>query len=161
MRIRSSGKLLAALLDRLEQQEIIYHVMASYEIRPIMTEYCPPVHLQQLRKALVSKEEMKRVESILKQVPARQLSLKPIEDLSKKLRRYSRDEKLSFVVRFTADFLRLRRDLRNAEHLTACMERISLITTEQARELSRINNKFMNACCRKRRSRSRIRLCRT
>src|ERR1700729_2120933 len=44
------GKLLAALLDRLEQQEIIYHVMSSYEIRPIMTEDCPPGHLQQLRK---------------------------------------------------------------------------------------------------------------
>jgi class 3 adenylate cyclase len=136
------GKLLAALLDRLEQQEIIYHVMSSYEIRPILEQYCPPVHLQQLRKALVSKEEMKRVESILKQVPARQLALKPIEDLSKKLRRYSREEKLSFVVRFTGDFLRLRRDLRNAEHLMTCMERVSLITTEQARELSRINNKL-------------------
>jgi class 3 adenylate cyclase len=136
------GKLLAELLERLEQQEIIYHVMSSYEIRPLLEQYCPPVHLQQLRKALVSKEEMKRVESILKQVPARQLSLKPIEDLSKKLRRYSREEKLSFVVRFTADFLRLRRDLRNAEHLTTCMERVSLITTEQARELSRLNNKL-------------------
>jgi hypothetical protein len=136
------GKLLAELLERLEQQEIIYHVMSSYEIRPIIETYCPPVHLQQLRKALVSKEEMKRVEGILKQVPARQLALKPIEDLSKKLRRYSREEKLSFVVRFTGDFLRLRRDLRNAEHLTTCMERVSLITTEQARELSRINNKL-------------------
>ena len=52
------------------------------------------------------------------------------------------EEKLSFVVRFTADFLRLRRDLRNAEHLTTCMERVSLITTEQARELSRLNNKL-------------------
>ena len=136
------GKLLAELLERLEQQEIIYHVMSSYEIRPLLEQYCPPVHLQQLRKALVSKEEMKRVESILKQVPARQLALKPIEDLSKKLRRYSREEKLSFVVRFTGDFLRLRRDLRNAEHLTTCMERVSLISTEQARELSRINNKL-------------------
>src|ERR1700728_1092378 len=86
----------------------------------ITPRYSPPVHLQQLRKALVSKEEMKRVEGILKQVPARQLALKPIEDLSKKLRR----------------------DLRNAEHLTTCMERVSLITTEQARELSRINNKL-------------------
>ena len=136
------GKLLANLLDRLEQQEIVYHVMASYEIRPLVTEYSPPVHLQQLRKALVSKEEMKRVEGVLKQVPARQLSLKPIEELSKKIRKYSRDEKLSFVVRFTADFLRLRRDLRNAEHLTTCMERVSLVTTDQARELSRINNRL-------------------
>src|SRR5580700_2187628 len=136
------GKLLADLLERLEQQEIIYHVLASYEIRAISAEYSPPVHLQQLRKALVSKEELKRMEGVLKQVPARQLSLKPIEELSRKIRRFSRDEKLSFVVRFTGDFLRLRRDLRNAEHLTTCMERINLVTTEQARELSRLNNRL-------------------
>jgi class 3 adenylate cyclase len=136
------GKLLLELLERLEQQEVIYHLLASYEIRPISAEYSPPVHLQQLRKALVSKEELKRVEGVLKQVPARQLSLKPIEELSKKIRRISREEKLSFVVRFAEDFLRLRRDVRNAEHLTTCMERINLVTTEQARELSRMNNQL-------------------
>ena len=136
------GKLLSDLLDRLEQQEIIYHLLASYEIRPIAAEYSPPVHLQQLRKALVSKEELKRVEQVLKQVPARQLLLKPVEELSRKIRRYSREEKLGFVLRFAEDFLRLRRDLRNAEHLTACMERIHLVTTEQARELSRMNNRL-------------------
>jgi len=136
------AKLLGDLLDRLEQSEIIYHVLSSYEIRPIASEYSPPVHLQQLRKALVSKEELKRVEQVLKQVPARQLALKPIEEMSRKIRRYSREEKLGFVVRFATDFLRLRRDLRNAEHLTACMERIHLVTTEQARELSRLNNRL-------------------
>jgi hypothetical protein len=136
------AKLLSDLLDRLEVQEIIYHLLASYEIRPIAAEYSPPVHLQQLRKALVSKEELKRVEQVLKQVPARQLALKPVEELSRRIRRYSREEKLGFVVRFAADFLRLRRDLRNAEHLTACMERIHLVTTEQARELSRLNNRL-------------------
>ena len=66
--------------------------------------------------------------------PAKQLSLKPIEDLSRRIRRYSREEKLAFVASFAVDFLRLRRDLRNAEHLTTCMERIHLVTTEQARE---------------------------
>jgi len=136
------AKLLSQLLDRLEQQEILYHVLASYEIRPIAPEYSPPVHLQQLRKAIVSKEEMKRVEQVLKQVPARRLSLKPIEELSRKIRRYSRDEIQAFVLRFATDFLRLRRDLHDAEHLTACMERVNLVTTEQARELSRMNNKL-------------------
>jgi class 3 adenylate cyclase len=136
------GKLLGDLLDRMEQGEIIYHVLAGYETRPIAAEYCPPVHLQQLRKALVSKEELKRVEGVLKQFPARQLSLKPIEDLSRKIRKYSREEKLEFLTRFAGDFFRLRRDLRNAEHLTTCMERIHLVTTEQARELSRLNNRL-------------------
>jgi uncharacterized membrane-anchored protein YjiN (DUF445 family) len=136
------ARLLAQLVDRLEQHDVLYHVLASYEIRPIAKDYCPPVHLQQLRKALVSKDEMKQVEQVLKHVPAKQLSLKPIEELSKKMRRYSREEIQGFVLRFATDFLRLRRDLRDAEHLTTCMERVHLVTTEQARELSRLNNKL-------------------
>src|SRR5260370_27866231 len=98
------AKMRGGLLERLEQQEILHPVLASYEIRPIAQDYSPPVHLQQLRKALVSKEEMKRVEHVLKQVPARKLSLRPIEDLSRKIRRYSREEMQAFVLRFAVDF---------------------------------------------------------
>jgi 2'-5' RNA ligase len=134
--------LLAQLLDRLELHEVLYHILASYEIRPIASDYCPPVHLQQLRKALVSKDELKQVEQVIKQVPAKKLSLKAIEELSKKIRRYSREEKQAFVLRFASDFLLLRRDLHDAEHLTTCMERINLVTTETARELSRLNNRL-------------------
>src|SRR5712671_5047858 len=136
------ARLLARLLDRLEQHEILYHILASYEIRPIASDYCPPLHLQQLRKALVSKDELKQVEQVIKQVPAKKLSLKSVEELSKKIRRYSREEMQTFVLRFATDFLRLRRDLRDADHLSACMDRISLVTTEQARELSRMNNRL-------------------
>src|SRR5262249_36309781 len=124
------------------------HILASYEIRPIATDFCPPVHLQQLRKALVTKEEAKRVEEMLKQVPARRLSMKPLEELSKRIRRYSREELNTLVLRFANDFLRLRRDLRDAEHLTACMERINLITAEKVRELSRMNNKLYECLLR-------------
>jgi uncharacterized membrane-anchored protein YjiN (DUF445 family) len=136
------ARLLGQLVDRLEQQDVLHHVLASYEIRPIAKDYCPPVHLQQLRKALVSKDEMKQVEQVLKHVPAKQLSLKTIDELSRKIRRYSREEMQGFVLRFATDFLRLRRDLRDAEHLTTCMERVHLVTTEKARELSRLNNRL-------------------
>lgn len=136
------ARLLSSLVQRLEQQDVLYHIIASYEIRPIAKDYCPPVHLQQLRKAIVMKEEMKTVEQVLKHVPAKQLSLKPIEELSRKIRRYSRDEIQGFVLKFAIDFLRLRRDLHEADHLMTCMERINLVTTEQGRELSRMNNKL-------------------
>jgi hypothetical protein len=135
-------KLLSQLVQRLEQQDILYHVLAGYEIRTLVPDFCPPVHLQQLRRALVSKEELKRVEQVLKQFPAKKLSLRPIEDLSKKIHRYSRDEVNALVIRFAYDFMRLRRDLRDSEHLTACMERIHLVTTEHVRELSRLNNRL-------------------
>ncbi|MEQ1474772.1 MAG: hypothetical protein ABLQ96_13165, partial [Candidatus Acidiferrum sp.] len=124
------ARLLSQLLARLESQELLQHVLAGYEIRSIAADYSPPVHLQQLRKALVSKDEMKRVAQVLKHVPAKKLSLKPIEDLSKRINRYSRDEIQGLVLKFAGDFLHLRRDLRDAEHLTACMERIHLVTTE-------------------------------
>src|SRR5256712_6445950 len=136
------ARLLAQLLDRLEQYEILYHVLASYEIRPSASDYCPPGHLQQLRKALVSKEELKQIEQVIKHVPAKKWSLKTIEELSKKIRRYSREEMQTFVLRFATDFLHLRRDLHDADHLTTCMERINLVTTEKARELSRMNNRL-------------------
>jgi hypothetical protein len=136
------AQLLSRLVARLEQQDVLFHILASYEIRPIAAQYHPPVHLQQLRKALVSKDEFKRVEQVLKQVPAKRLSEKPIEELSRKIRRYSREETEAAVLRFATDFLCLRRDLHDAEHIAACMERINIVTTEKARELSRMNNRL-------------------
>ena len=136
------AQLLTRLLDRLEQHEMLFHVLASYEVRPIAAEYCPPLHLQQLRRALVSKDELKQVERVIKQVPAKKLSLRSIEELSRRIQRYSRDEIKEFILRFASDFFRLHRDLRDAEHLTTGMERINLVTTEKARELSRMNNRL-------------------
>ena len=100
----------------------------------------PPIHLQQLRRAIVSREELKRVEDILKQFPAKRLSIRPLDDLSRKIRRYTHEERRALILRFAEDFLRLHRDLRNAEHLSACMERVHLVTSEQTRNLSRMNN---------------------
>src|SRR5437660_1726654 len=111
------AQLLTRLLDRLEQYEMLFCVLASYEVRPIVAEYCPPLHLQQLRRALVS-----------------------IDELSRRIQRYSREEMKEFILRFASDFFRLHRDLRDAEHLTTNMERINLVSTEKARDLSRMNN---------------------
>src|SRR5947199_136607 len=76
------AQLLTRLLDRLEQYEMLLHVLASYEVRPIVDEYCPPLHLQQLRRALVSKDALKQVDQVIKQVPAKKLALRTIEELS-------------------------------------------------------------------------------
>lgn len=138
----SRSRQLSQLASRLEAQDLITHILASYEVRPIASDFCPPVHLQQLRKALVSKDEARRVEELLKQVPAKRLTMKPIEELTKRIRRYSRDETQTMVLRFATDFMRLRRDLRDSEHVAACMERINLVTADKVRELSRMNNRL-------------------
>jgi class 3 adenylate cyclase len=139
----SSGfraQLLDSFIDRLQQQELLFHVLASYELRNIYLDYCPPLHLQQLKRALVMREEMKVIEDVLKQFPARQFSMQKISELAKTIRKYSREQVRTVAIRFAEDFMRLRRDLRNAQKLTALMERINLIRIERTRELSRMNN---------------------
>jgi class 3 adenylate cyclase len=134
------GRRLDDWLVRLEKRDLLIHVLASYEVRNIYHDYCPPIHLQQLKKALVSREEFEHVEQILKQFPARRFSMERIEALAKKVRRYPRDEARMVALRFAEDFMRLRRDLRNYERLSAAMERIQLVRSEKTREISRMNN---------------------
>jgi hypothetical protein len=131
--------LLEEFVVRLEQKEILLHVLASYEVRNLHLEYTPPVHLQQLRKALVSREELKRVEDVLKQFPARQFSLKPLEDAARRLRRLTREDQRALVLRFAEDFMRLRRDLSDYQRLVSAMERVNLVRAERTREVSKMN----------------------
>jgi hypothetical protein len=142
------ARLLGQWTTWLEEKELTIHFLASYEIRPMAGDFCPPVHLQQLKKAVVSREEARRVEELLRQVPAKRLSMKPIEELSRRVRRYSREETQAMVLKFSTDFMRLRRDLRDAEHLAGCMERVNLVTAEKVRELSRLNNKLYECLLR-------------
>ena len=127
-------------LAQLDRCGMLTHLLASYELRNLHHDYCPPIHLQQLKKALVSRVEFERVAQILKQFPARGFSLDRIEAVSRKLWRYPREEARALALRFAEDFMRLRRDLRNYERLTAAMERIQLVRSERTRELSRLNN---------------------
>jgi hypothetical protein len=131
---------LDAWLTRLDESGLLPHLLASYELRNVYLDYCPPLHLQQLKKALVSKESYDQAVAVLRQFPARNFSLERIDSLGKKVRRYPREEARAVALRFAADFMRLRRDMRNYERLAAAMERVHLVTSEKTRDISRMNN---------------------
>jgi class 3 adenylate cyclase len=133
-------RLLDEWISRLEERDLLIHMLASYEIRNLYRDYCPPIHLQQLKKSLVVREEAKRVDQILQQFPARSFSMKRIEEASRSIRRYPREEVRVIALRFAEDLMRLRRDRRNYQHVTAWMERINLVRSERSRELSRANS---------------------
>src|SRR5260370_42101554 len=63
---------------RLEKRDLLIHVLASYELRNIYHDYCPPIHLQQLKKALVSRAELQPVAQTVTQFPARAFPLELI-----------------------------------------------------------------------------------
>jgi hypothetical protein len=133
------ARLLEEWVHRLEEHDVLFHVLAGYELRKIAAEYCPPVHLQQLKKAMVNRDESKRVERILEQFPARKISMRRLEESTRAIRRRSHDEARVIASQFAEDLMRLRRDRRNYQHVASWMERINLVRSERARELSRAN----------------------
>jgi len=134
------ARLLEEWVHRLEERDLLFHVLAGYELRKIATDYCPPIHLQQLKKALVNRDEAKRVAHILEQFPARKISMRKIEEASRAIRRRTDGETRAFCLQFAEDLMRLRRDRRNYQHVAAWMERINLVRSEHSRELSRANH---------------------
>ncbi len=105
--------------------------------------------MQALKKALVNKEDAKRVEQLLEKVPARKGSIKRMADASRNMRRRTREEQRALGLRFAEDFMRLRRDRRNYAQVAAWMERINLVRSEQARSLSRANKSLYELLMRK------------
>lgn len=135
----AQDQVLEEWVHRLEERDLLFHVLAGYELKKIASDYCPPVHLQQLKKALVNRDEMKRVEHVLEQFPARKISTKKLDEASRSIRRRSHEETLSICLQFAEDLMRLRRGKRNYQQAAAWMERIQLVRSEHARELSRAN----------------------
>ena len=126
-------------MHRLEERDLLFHVLAGYELRKIYADYCPPIHLQQLKKAIVHREEQKRMATILEQFPARKISMKRLEEASRAVRRCTHQEALMTCTQFAEDLMRLRRDRRNYQQVASWIERINLVRSERARELSRVN----------------------
>jgi len=135
----AGNQVLDEWVHRLEERDLLFHVLAGYELKKIANDYCPPVHLQQLKKALVNRDELKRVEHVLEQFPARKISTKKLEEASRSIRRRSHEETQTTCLQFAEDLMRLRRGRRNYQQAAAWMERIQLVRSEHARELSRAN----------------------
>ena len=65
------------------------------------------------------------MEQILEQYPARKISMKKLEDASRAIRRRSHQDTLEAGLQFAEDFMRLRRDRRNYQHVVSWMDRIT------------------------------------
>ena len=52
-------------LDEFGRQKLMEYVTASYEVVPLLAEYSPRINAQQLKNALISREERDRVEKLI------------------------------------------------------------------------------------------------
>ncbi len=130
--------LLQAWQESLETEGVMEHVIASYEVVPLLGEYAPLINPQQLKNALISRTERKRVEQLLEEHG--RISQERLNAAVKKQESYNSAERAKFAGRFLSDFMRYHRDIRRMEALNSASDSINVILNEKLRELSAINS---------------------
>jgi hypothetical protein len=135
---KAQRSLLHAWVNFLEGENVIDHVVASYEVVPLLPQYSPPINPQQLKNALISKTEKKRVETLLEEHG--KISPDALNNAVKKVEGTKGADRAKIAGRYFGDFIRYHRDLRRFEAVNAAMDGVNVITNEKLRELSAINN---------------------
>jgi hypothetical protein len=138
VRGKAQRALLNAWLELLERAQVMEHVVASYEVVPLLPEYSPPINAQHLKNALISKSDRARVETLLEEHA--RLSPTNLHSAVKRVAACRGPERAKLAGRFLADFMRYHRDLRRFEALNAAMDNVNVVSNEKLRELSSINN---------------------
>jgi hypothetical protein len=120
----------------LQQAGTLSHVIASYEAVPLLSEYAPRVNPQQLKSALIDREECDRVEKIIaegKLFPDRFFAA------IGRVGSCRGDDRSRIAARLLRDLFCYHRDLRGLEAVSAGFDSINLVTDEKVRELSSLN----------------------
>src|SRR5437588_5785854 len=135
---RAQKALLGAWVELLERHNVMEHVIASYEVVPLLGEYSPPINAQQLKNALISRTERKRMEGLLQEHG--RISPGNLNVAVKRVNASKGADRAKTAGRFLSDFIRYHRDLRRLESVNSAMDGINVISNEKLRQLSAINN---------------------
>ncbi|GAC1428625.1 MAG: hypothetical protein NVS1B11_11430 [Terriglobales bacterium] len=134
---RSQKARLNAWLDLLEQENVMEHVVASYESVPLLAEYSALISAHQLKNSLIVRDERERVQKLIDQHG--KLSVASLRGAIERLANCHGAERAKVAGRFLRDFMRYHRDLRRLEVLKTALDSINLIASEKIRELSAMN----------------------
>jgi len=122
----------------LEREGVMENVVASYDVVPLLGQYSPPINPQQLKNALISRVELKRVETLLEEHG--KIEPDNLHAAVRKIVAWKPADRAKLAGRFFSDFTRYHRDLRRMEAAVSAMDGVNLISSDRFRELSAINN---------------------
>ncbi|HKW77020.1 MAG TPA: hypothetical protein VJN64_15925 [Terriglobales bacterium] len=135
---KAQKAVLNAWVELLEESGVMESVVAAYEVAPLLPQYSPPINPHQLKNALISREEQRRVEDMLEEHG--KISPDSLHAAIRKVSGTRPAERARFAGRFFADFTRYHRDLRRMEAAVAAFDTVNVLATEKFRELSAVNN---------------------
>jgi class 3 adenylate cyclase len=120
----------------LQRAGVLAHVVASYEAVPLLAEYAPRVNPQQIKNALIFREESARVEKIIAES---RLQADRLFAAIGRVASCRGSERARFAARLMCDLFSYNRDLQGLDALNAGMDSVNLIIDAKVRELSLMN----------------------
>ena len=121
----------------LQREGVLLNVVASYEAVPLLAEYAPKVNPQQLKNALIFREEAARVEKI---VGESRLHPDRLFAAIGRVASCRGSERSRFAARLLRDLICYHRDLRGLEALSVGFDSINLVSDDKVRKLSTLNS---------------------
>jgi hypothetical protein len=139
---KTQERFLNFFYKKMNKKGLITRIAASFEMKPVYHEYCPPLIPQQVLQFLAEPKQRKDIVRQLKKLKGfydKSFSLIPLQNIIKHLKKIKTKEKKKYLIRFLNAFARYHVDLQNFNMLKEAMERISLVTEEKIINLSRKN----------------------
>ena len=120
----------------LQREGVLAYIVASYEAVPLLAEYAPRVNPQQIKNALIFREEAERVE---KMIAEGRLQSGRLFAAIGRVASCRSSERSRFAARLLHDLFCYHRDLRGLETLSSGFDSVNLVTDDKVRELSSLN----------------------
>lgn len=120
----------------LQREGVLPYVLASYEAVTLLGDYAPRVNPQQLKNALISRDECARVEKIIAEG---RLSADRLHAAVGRVGSSRGADRNRFAARLLRDLFCYHRDRRGLEAIVAGLDSVNLITDDKVRELSTLN----------------------
>ena len=134
---KAESSRLQTWVSMIEQERLFPFILAAYETVPLLAEYGNRVNPQQLKNALISSQELDRVEALVRdQGRSATVNLHAAVD---RIAACSSNDRARTAARFLFDLMRYHRDLRRLEALNAAADSVNVIQNERMRELSSVN----------------------
>ncbi|MGO9864721.1 MAG: hypothetical protein ACLPLR_14005 [Terriglobales bacterium] len=120
----------------LQREGVLPLVVASYEAVPLLGEYAPRVNPQQIKNALLFREEAERVEKIIAEG---RLQSDRLYAAIGRVASCRSSERSRFAARLLHDLFCYHRDLQGLAALSSGFDSINLVSDDKVRALSTVN----------------------
>ncbi len=141
-RMKNQRLLMGYFLRQFSRTGLLERICASYEMRVLYGDYCPPLVPQQILQYLINPRSRKQIRNRLKRLKklyGKTFHLWPLNRKVVQMERLGNRKKKAYLLRFLRAFCRYHRDYCCFSVYREAAERINLVTDKKILALSRTN----------------------